>query len=182
MNQAYHKNNLQIKGVTMKRNYLLMGVLFLALAVFVKDGSAKMTKISIGKKVTMDYITKIDGQVVETTTGKQPIVFIMGDGQVIPGLAKKLEGLKKGDVKVIHLKPKEGFGEVIEEAVHEFPVASFPQGTQFVVGGMIQVQGPNDQPVAGIVKNLVEDKVTIDFNHPFAGKDLDIEIKIVNVE
>lgn len=166
----------------MKRNYLLIGILFLTLTVFVNDASAKMTKISIGKKVTMDYVTKIDGQVVETTTGKKPIVFIMGDGRIIPGLAKKLEGLKKGDVKVIHLKPKEGFGEVIADAIHEFSVASFPRGTEFVTGSMIQAQGPNDQPVTGIVRNLTDDKVTIDFNHPFAGKDLDIEVKIVNVE
>lgn len=166
----------------MKRNYFLTGILCIALMVFVKDGSAKMIKISIGKKITMDYNIKINGQVVETTTGKQPIIFIMGDGKIIPGLVKKLEGLKKGDVKVIHLTPKEGFGEVIEGAVHEFPIASFPPETKFVVGGMIQVKGPNDQPIAGIVKGLAGDKVTIDFNHPFAGKDLDVEVKIVKVE
>ncbi len=166
----------------MRLNYFLSFILMFTCIAFAKDGSAKVTKISIGKKVTMDYITKINGQVVEATTGKSPIVFIMGDGKIIPGLAKKLEGLKKGDTKVIHLKAEDSFGKVIEEAIHEFPRASFPQDTKFVVGGLIQVKDPNDQPVTGIVKNLTEEMVTIDFNHPFAGKNIDIEVKIVNVE
>lgn len=144
--------------------------------------SANPEKIAIGKKVTMDYTTKINGKVVETTTGKKPVVFIFGDGTIIPGLAKKLEGLKAGDQKIIRLKPKEGYGDVIKEAIHEFPLSSFPKDSKFIKGGVIQATSADGQKVAGIVRDVHADKVVIDFNHPYAGKNLEIEVKIVSVQ
>jgi FKBP-type peptidyl-prolyl cis-trans isomerase SlyD len=163
----------------MKRINVLTGIFLLSMVI---SAHAVPIKIAVGKKVTMDYITKIDGQVVETTVGKKPLTFVAGDGQLLPALAKKLNGLKAGDTKVIKLSAKEGFGEVIKEAVHEFPTSAFPAGTKYVKGNLIQAQGPDGKQVAGTIVEANAEKVVVDFNHPFAGKSLDIEVKILSVE
>ena len=162
---------------------LLRGMLVLSLVVCLSHIAwAKAEKISLGKKVVMNYTTKINGQVIETTEKNGPVSFIVGDGKIVLGLVKKLEGLKKGDKKTITLTPEEGYGKVIKEAIKIFPRSVFAKDAVFTKGQIIQLRGADQQLVSGIIRDVNDEKVLIDFNHPYAGQTLQIDVEVVDVQ
>ena len=138
--------------------------------------------IAAGKKVQFDYTLTVDSQVIDTTDGKQPIEFVQGDGTIIPGLARQLEGLKAGDAKVITVSAEEGYGPVTPEAIKEVPKTVFPKDADIKVGQVYEFQGEGGTGFPGIVSEIKEEAILMNFNHPLAGKELKFDIKIVKVE
>jgi FKBP-type peptidyl-prolyl cis-trans isomerase 2 len=138
--------------------------------------------IASGKKVKFDYTLKVDGQVVESSQGATPIEFTQGDGKIIPGLSTALEGLKVGDKKAVTVNAKDAYGDLIPEAVKDFPKTSFPADFQFAAGTVVELQSPEGQKIPGIIKEVKTDMVTVDFNHPLAGKTLEFDVAIVDIQ
>ena len=138
--------------------------------------------IEKGKTVSMDYTLTVEGKVFDSSEGKAPLEYVQGNGMIIPGLEKELDGLKVGDKRNVVVTAIEGYGERNEQALVDMPKANFKtEGCEPQVGMMVQGQGQTGQPLTGTVLDVGEEKIKVDFNHPLAGKELmfDIEIKDV---
>ncbi|MBF0489241.1 MAG: peptidylprolyl isomerase [Candidatus Omnitrophica bacterium] len=137
--------------------------------------------VGAGKKVKMDYTLTVNNEQVETSVGKQPLEIVYGDHSIIPGLEKGIEGMKVGEEKVIEVEPKDAYGEVDQKAFKEFPKSSMPKSPEPKVGMVLQAESPNGESFPAMISAINGDKVTLDFNHPLAGKKLSFKIKVLDI-
>jgi peptidylprolyl isomerase len=135
--------------------------------------------ISNNKLVKIHYKgTLNDGTVFDSSEGKEPLEFIYGVGMIIPGLEKGIEGLEQGQKKTIEVKADDAYGPIMEQAVQEVPKDQFPQDVELKEGMQLAAQGPQGViPVK--VKEIKEDSVLVDFNHPLAGQDLKFDVEVI---
>lgn len=138
-------------------------------------------EISENKVVSLNYTGKLkDGSVFDTSDGREPLMFIFGNGMIIPGLEEGIKGLKSGDKKSVEVGFEKAYGPVMEEAKQEVPKNQLPQEAELKVGMQLAAQGPQGAiPVT--IAEIKDDSVIVDFNHPLAGKDLVFEVEIVEV-
>ena len=101
---------------------------------------------------------------------------------MITGFDNALTGMKLGEVKNITLKPEEAYGDVNPEAFDVVSLNVFPEGFEPIVGNMVQGTSPNGQPVVAKIDSVSDDNITLNFNHPLAGKTLNFEIELVNIQ
>ncbi len=134
-----------------------------------------------GRQVSIEYTLTLDnGEVVDTNVGGQPLVFVLGQQQIIPGLEKALEGMAVGESKQVTVSAEEGYGPVLQEAIIEVAQEQLPEDAR-EVGAHIQGQTPQGT-VRGQVIELRGDTAVIDFNHPLAGKTLNFQVKILDIQ
>lgn len=149
--------------------------------------------------VTMDYELSIEGEVVDSSDENEPIIFLQGTGQIIPGLEKSIYGLKVGDKKLIIVQPKDGYGEIDPESIVEVPKDEFPDDFPLELGVEITVHTDNEEEeveeedvelddddddeeeMEATIVAINEKTVTLDFNHPLAGKVLTFSVNILDV-
>ena len=112
---------------------------------------------------------------------EKPIEFTVGSGQMIKGFDDACSGMSVGDTKKFFIELDNAYGEINSEAVQVIPKSQFPEGFEFTVGAAIQGQAPNGLPFLANVTAEDSLTVTLDFNHPLAGKNLHFEIEIVEV-
>jgi len=131
--------------------------------------------------VGLEYEVKEAGttEIVDSNKGGMPLEFIMGKGQLIPGLEAQLAGMNEGESADILVKAEDAYGEVNPEAVQTLPKEQF-EGVELEEGMMLYGQGEDGQQVQVIVKSFTDKDVTIDYNHPLAGKDLMFSVKIIS--
>lgn len=131
--------------------------------------------------VGIEYELKEAGttEVIDSNKGAAPLEFIMGKGQIIPGLEKALEGMNVDESGDILVKASDAYGEINEEAVQTLPKEQF-EGVDLVEGMTLYGKGEDGQQAQVIVKSFDDNEVTIDFNHPLAGKDLMFSLTIVS--
>ena len=135
--------------------------------------------IKEGNKVTVHYTGKFeDGNVFDTSNGKEPIEFVVGQNQVIPGFEGAVMGLDKGGSTTVTVQPAEGYGEFREDLVLSLPADQVPADAQ--VGAKLQGQDPTGNMVNVTIKEINENTVTLDANHPLAGKTLTFDIEVVD--
>jgi len=138
-------------------------------------------KIKNGCTVTIDYtMTLENGEVIDSTQETDPLSYTQGDGEILTGLESILLGKEKGESLDVAVPATEGFGESDPEAIIEIPKRDIPHEA-LKTGMEIQGEGPQGQSIAGTVVELKEDRVTVDFNHPLAGKTLHFSVTIVDV-
>lgn len=132
--------------------------------------------------VSMHYkLTDDEGNLLDSSEGGEPLAYIHGIGHIIPGLEKALVGKVAGDSLQVKITPEEGYGEIVPELIEVVDIAAF-EGVESVEEGMRFETESDDGVVQGIVVRAVEgDKITIDGNHPFAGKTLNFDVEIVAV-
>lgn len=132
--------------------------------------------------VAIDYkLSLADGEEVDSSPEGQPFGFIIGAGQIIPGLEKQLLGKESGYESTIVVDPEEGYGQVNENLFQEVPREQFPDDCEIEPGMTFQAQGPQG-PVLLSVKEIKDDgTVVVDLNHPLAGKELHFDVKVVEV-
>ncbi|HLF18675.1 MAG TPA: peptidylprolyl isomerase [Candidatus Omnitrophota bacterium] len=157
----------------------LVGVVFFLAVTNVAFGEEMIEK---GKTIQFDYTLTINNEVVESTEGKSPIEYIHGEGKIIPGLEKALEGMKVGEEKKVTVAPEEAYGPVIEEAVKDIPKTNFPADFAYEVGMVIELQDPEGNAYPGIVQEIKEEAVVVNFNHPLAGQTLNFDVKIASIK
>lgn len=137
----------------------------------------------IGEKlvVSMHYtLTDDDGTVIDSSSGGDPLNYLHGAGNIIPGLEKALVGKVQGDSLKVRIEPAEGYGEKQDALIQEVDIQAF-QGVESVQPGMsFEAQGPQG-PVHVTVTAVENDKVTVDANHPLAGVALNFDVEIVSV-
>jgi FKBP-type peptidyl-prolyl cis-trans isomerase SlyD len=164
----------------------LLVVLFLAL-VFnlspnIARGEEDAVVIQDGSLVSFDYTLTVDGKVVDSTEGKEPLQYTQGKGELIPGLSKQLEGMRVGDEKKIVVPPEEAYGEVDPNAFKEVARSSLPKGIEPQVDMLLQANSPDGRTFPVRIAEVKEDTVVLDFNHPLAGKTLYFQVKIVSIQ
>lgn len=141
------------------------------------------TELRIGpdREVTLNFAIKLEnGDVVDSTFGKQPATFKVGDGNLLPGFENALFGLKAGDRRELPISPEQGFGQPNEQNVQVMPRGQF-QDMELSEGLLIIFNDAANAELPGVVKAFDADRVTIDFNHPLAGKTLRFEVEILAV-
>jgi len=132
--------------------------------------------------VSMHYkLTDDDGNVLDTSEHTEPLSYLHGAGNIIPGLEKALAGKAEGDSLQVSLQPEEGYGEVAPDLIHTVDIAAF-QGVDNVEAGMaFEAQGQDGSVQHIVVKHVEGDQVTVDANHPLAGVALNFDVEIVDV-
>jgi len=125
-------------------------------------------------------LTDEDGQVIDSSREQSPLAYLHGAGNIVPGLEKALVGCKQGDKLQVSVVPEEGYGLHQEDMVQVVPMSAF-QGVPEPKPGMeFQAQGAHG-PLAVVVTKVEGDQVTIDANHPLAGKTLNFDVEITEV-
>ena len=133
-----------------------------------------------GSKVKVHYTgTLSDGSVFDSSEGKEPLEFTIGEKQVIPGFENGVKEMKMNEEKTIKINAKEAYGERDERMVVSVPRDKFPPDVQ--AGGTLILKGPNGERFPAVVKEVKENEVFIDMNHPLAGKDLNFKVKVVAI-
>lgn len=132
--------------------------------------------------VQMHYtLTNPDGEVIDSSAGREPLAYLHGSGNIVPGLERQLSGLAIG-AKVTALVPAvEGYGEREDIEPQEVPRQQFPPNVDISAGMMFQAQTPDGRPFPVWVSKVEGDTVYIDPNHPLAGVDLKFDVEIVSV-
>lgn len=134
-----------------------------------------------GKVVAVHYTGKLtDGEMFDSSEGKDPLRFQVGSGQIIPGFESAIMGKNIGDKVTININPEEAYGQVREDLIVKVNKEQMPGEVE--VGQSLQAQADNGQAVNVVVKEINEDNVVVDGNHPLAGKELVFDIEVVEIE
>lgn len=143
-------------------------------------------KIGEKKFVALSYELKVDGETVETVTAEAPLQFVYGTGFLLPAFESNLNGLGKGDKFAFKLDAANAYGEVMEDAVVELPKSVFMfegkiEEGLLEVGNQLPMSDNQGNRLVGVVKAVGDESVTMDFNHPMAGKALNFSGEVVEV-
>ncbi len=138
-------------------------------------------KIETNSVVSIHYTLKAeDGQILDSSEGKDPLAFIQGIGQLIPGLEKQLEGQEAGNHIDAEIAPADGYGEYNQDMVLQVDKEGFRGTEELTVGLQVEVELDDGKSIAEVTK-IDGDNVTLDLNHPLAGMKLFFSVDIVDV-
>jgi len=139
--------------------------------------------IEKGKVISVHYVGKLteNGEVFDSSEGKDPITFQVGSGQIIPGFENPLIGKNVGDkVDTGAIKPEEAYGSVREDLIVDVDKNLMPGEVQ--VGMILEASSENGQAIPVKVIEVTDEKVKVDGNHPLAGKEIQFEIEVVGIQ
>lgn len=131
--------------------------------------------------VTLDYKLIVEDEMLESTEDGEPILFIQGIGQIIPGLENALYGMEVGDQKTVVIQPEDAYGEYDPESLQEAKKEEFSEEVPLDVGTFLDLEDDEGDVLSAQVIAAEEDTVTLDFNHPLAGKTLTFEITVADL-
>ncbi len=140
-------------------------------------------RIAQNRVVQMHYtLTDEEGRTIDSSEGNEPLAYIQGIGNVIPGLEDALEGKAKGDKLQVTIAPEDGYGQRLDEMVQTVAKEGFKseEGEELMAGMQVQIETNNGPSIAMVTKIESED-VTLDLNHPLAGVTLNFDIEVVDV-
>jgi FKBP-type peptidyl-prolyl cis-trans isomerase SlpA len=139
-------------------------------------------RIGPDKQVTLHFALNLEnGDVVDSTFDKKPATFKVGDGNLLPGFEAALFGLKAGDKRTLQVEPEHGFGQPNPQNVQVMPRSQF-EGMELSDGLLVIFNDAANTELPGVVKAFDDSQVTIDFNHPLAGKTLTFDVEIISVK
>jgi len=164
------------------KKFLVGGIMLLAVGMFNLCAYADDPVVGVGKKVTLDYTLTVDNKQVETSVGKTPLTYVVGNRNIIPGLESQLNGMHINEEKVVNVAAKDAYGDIDPKAFKEFPKTALPKGMDPKVGMVLQATAPDGSRFPAVISEIKDDKVVLNFNHPLAGKDLTFKVKILNIE
>ncbi|MGK7940065.1 MAG: peptidylprolyl isomerase [Crocosphaera sp.] len=142
-----------------------------------------MVQAKLGDTVKINYTGKLeDGTVFDSSVNRDPLQFSLGEGQVIAGFEEAVIGMSPGDSKSVTIPSEKAYGPYQEELVIVVDEQQIPSELSVEVGQQLQMRHSSGQAVPVTVTNISDDKVTLDANHPLAGKDLTFEIELVTIQ
>lgn len=146
-------------------------------------GSVEQLTIGPGSVVTMYFcLTMKNGIVADSTNPNEPMTFTMGDGSLVHGLEMALIGLKTGDKQSVEIDPLNAFGFSDPDNIYDMPREEFAEDLPVTPGTILSFSTPSGDEIPGVIKEVNESTVKVDFNHPLAGQDVIFEVEIVNVK
>ncbi len=164
------------------KKFLAGGLVLLVMGMLNIRAYADDPVVGPGKKVTLDYTLTVDNKQVETSVGKTPLTYVVGNRNIIPGLESQINGMHVNEEKIVNVAAKDAYGEVDPKAFKEFPVTSLPKGMDPKVGMVLQATAPDGSKFPAVISEINGDKVELNFNHPLAGKALTFKVKILKIE
>jgi len=142
----------------------------------------KTLEVSDGMLVCLDYTLRLeDGEVVDSSEDREPIEFVQGQQQIVPGLEQELYGMEVGEEKSVVVEPAQGYGERNPEANQVVPRDAFQAGFEPEPGMAIQVSDGSGRTATAFVATVNDESVKLDFNHPLAGETLRFDVEVVDV-
>lgn len=143
-------------------------------------------KVEQNKMVAVDYTLTVDGKIADQSQPGKPLEFICGMGMLLPKFEAAIMGKEPGEKVAFTLEAKDGYGEVIPEAVVELPKTVFMMEGKIAeeilfVGSQIPMADAQGNRMVGVVREVKADSIMMDFNHPMAGKTLNFEVEVVSV-
>ncbi len=134
-----------------------------------------------GSTVTIHYTLTVDDQQVESSFQKEPLTYQHGEGQLIQGLEKQLEGLGDGDVREITVDPENAYGNPVPENIVSVQKSAFGTPEEINVGAFVEGKTQDGQPFRARVAEERDEAFVLDLNHPLAGKTLEFKVEVVSV-
>jgi FKBP-type peptidyl-prolyl cis-trans isomerase 2 len=143
-----------------------------------------MKQAQAGNTVLVHYKgTLPDGQLFDSSEGRDPLSFQLGSGMVIKGFDDGVTGMEVGEKKTIHIPNEEAYGPVNQDMVIEFPRDQIPSDIPLEIGGTLNMhQDGNGQVMQVVIKEVTDAHVILDANHPLAGQDLIFELELVEIQ
>lgn len=162
-------------------------ILALLISVFgtsLQSADANQAPAKNGDRVTLEYTgTLSDGTVFDASKNHDtPMEFKVGSGDVIPGFESAVKGMKVGEEKKFTIPAAQAYGETNPKLIQKVPTKELPQDQKPQVGMGLVVGGPEGQQMRAFITEVTKEDVTIDMNHPLAGKDLTFQIKVVKIK
>ena len=146
-------------------------------------GDVEQLTIGPDSEVTMTFSLMLtDGTVVEQTEEGEPMTFRMGDGTLVHGLELSLYGLKEGDHQSLEIDPLNAFGFPDEENIHPVPRDEFAPELPLDEGTILSFSIPSGEEIPGMIREVKENEVMVDFNHPLAGRNVIFEVDILGIK
>jgi FKBP-type peptidyl-prolyl cis-trans isomerase SlyD len=159
-----------------------LGLSLLSVAGARADEAQLAPAIGAGSKVSLEYTLRDDdGQVLDSNKGRDPLTYVQGERQIVPGLEKALNGMHVGEQKEVILGPAEGYGAVDPQALAEVPKQLIPPDS-LTVGAELLARNREGATRLVRIKEIKEETVVIDLNHPLAGKTLHFDVRVIGVE
>ena len=142
-----------------------------------------MKKAKNGDTVKVHYTGKLDdGTIFDSSEGKDPLQFTIGEGQLLQAFEQGIIGLAEGDKKDIQLTAQQGYGLKQDKLIGKLPLEALPEGLTPEVGMRLQMKTPEDQSIVLKVIEVSDNDITVDANHELAGEDLNFEIELVEIK
>jgi len=141
-----------------------------------------MTRAKLGDTVKVHYTGKLDdGMEFDSSSGREPLEFTLGSKQVIEDFENGVVGMEVSESKTITISSEEAYGPYHKELVLDVPIEQFPSNIQPQLGQQLQLTQPDGQPINVMVTQVTDTIVTLDANHPLAGRDLTFDIQLVEI-
>ena len=141
-----------------------------------------MQQVKNGDKVKVHYHGRFtDGTTFDSSEGREPLEFTVGEGNVIKGFDDGVMGMSIGDKKTVSIQAGDAYGDKSEDMLVEFPREQFPPDMNPEVGMQLNMTNGNGQVILVTIVEVKEDTVILDANHPLAGKDLIFDIELVSI-
>ena len=141
-----------------------------------------MSQAKSGDSVKIHYTgTLDDGTQFDSSAGRDPLEFELGSGQVIPGFDKAVDGMSVGDRKSVNIPAEDAYGTHHQQMVQDVPRDALPAEMEPVEGMSLQAEGPDGQAFNLVITAIQEETITVDGNHPLAGKALNFDIELVSI-
>lgn len=141
-----------------------------------------MSKVKEGDKVRVHYTGKLDdGKVFDTSVKRDPLEFTLGSKQLIPGFEEAVLGMSPGDKKEVKIPKEKAYGPYVDDMVMKVGKDKLPENLTPEVGQQLEIRQPNGQAMIVKITDVADSEITIDANHPLAGKDLTFEIELMEI-
>lgn len=141
-----------------------------------------MEQAKQGDTVKVHYSVRLgDGTIIGSTTDHEPLQFTIGEGQILPGFEQAVVGMNPGELKTIEVIADQAFGPHLDEMVVVIDRSRLPADFESKVGEQVQFRQGDGQIATVLVTDVSESSITIDANHPLAGKDLTFDIQFIEV-
>ena len=142
-----------------------------------------MTIVREGYKVSILFEAKLGtGEIVLKTEEEKPLKVTVGEGAIPKSIEKALIDMKEGETKTITLEPTEAFGPKLDDLIIDLPKEGFDLDANLEVGSSVSMNSPKGKKYTGTIIELKDENITIDFNHPLAGENLEFTVTIVSIE
>lgn len=141
-----------------------------------------MAQAKEGDRVRVHYMGALtDGTVFDSSLNREPLEFVIGRGMVIPGFEKGVIGMEEGETKTISIPSRDAYGDYMDDLTKIVDRAKIPEDAPLKKGMTLHFRAPDGRVGNAVVKDLTDHDVTLDLNHPMAGKDLAFEVRLVKI-
>ncbi|HDJ23039.1 MAG TPA: peptidylprolyl isomerase [Candidatus Aminicenantes bacterium] len=138
--------------------------------------------VKSGDTVKVNYVGRFDdGVVFDSSEGKEPLEFTVGEGMLIPGFENALVGMEPGEKKTVRVEPQDAYGDYDENLVLTMPLDRVPEDINPEVGMELQLISQSGQKLPVVVKDVQKEAIILDANHPLAGKVLVFDIELLEI-